>query len=222
MNKKVETLVDDDGRLEKLIFSIPSQEELKRKGIEFQRFSERTLSKHPEYKGAVDLRERKLFDEAIEIHKEILSKDPDFFPSLYELGIIFNDINDYAKAVEYLKKAEKHCTHPIILRHMSLTMASAEKELGDSLIRTNSTLALSHYTNADELYRKNLGKGSFPVDEYLIAVINYGNLCCSLRKNSRAHDLYLHAMKIIEGNPELKRFESIVKKYLKDTEQRSI
>jgi len=222
MNKRFETSVDDDGHSEKLVFSFPSQEELERRRMEFQRFSERTISEHPEYKMAVDLHERKLFDEAIEVHKEILSKDPNFFASLYELGLIFNDLDEYAEAVEYLKKAEKHCTHPIVLRHISLTRASAEKGLGDSLIHTNPTLALSHYASADDLYRQNLSEGRFPIDEYLAAVINYGNLCYSLRKISRAHGLYSHAMKIIEAGSGLKRFESMVKKYLEDTEQKPI
>jgi len=217
MKKKFKTLVVDGEDIEKFAFSFLSDEEIERSDLESEQMRKEVLSKYPEFKRAIELHRKGLFEDAIGIHREILSKEPTFFNSLYELGVIFENLNDYPKAVEYLKQAEKHCTHPTMLIHVSLSRATAEKELGDYLSETDSKLALSHYANAEELYRQNLKKARLSPNEAVVAIVNYGNLCCRTFRFSRAHGLYLNALGIIRSNPELKHLEPIVKKYLEDT-----
>jgi len=220
MKKRFEGFVRDGEETEIFSLLVPSDEELERRAAEFEQFSERTIAKHPEYKGAVELRYRGVFNEATEIQKKILSNDPTFFPALYELGIIFRDLNDFAKAIECFKEAEKYCDHRTVLMVLSLERASAEKNLADSLFSTTPVLALSHYAIAEDLYRVNLKEGRLPIHEYVLSLVNYGNLCYSMRRKSRAHDIYSYALSIIEENqddPALKKHEAIVRKFLSDT-----
>jgi tetratricopeptide (TPR) repeat protein len=220
MKKRFEGFVTDGREMETFSLSIPSDEELARRDAEFRQFSQRAISKYPEYKGAVELRCRGAFNEAIEIQKKILSNDPTFFPALYELGFVFRDLNDFAKAIECFKEAEKYCDHRTVLMVLSLERASAEKNLADSLFSTNPVLALSHYAIAEDLYRANLKEGRLPVHEYALSLVNYGNLCFRTGRKSRAHDIYSYALSIIEENqddPRLKKHEASVRKFLSDT-----
>lgn len=220
MAERFETELDATKGKEKFSLTIPPEDELKRREQKFRQYVESTVGKHPEYTTSDNMRQKGKFDEAERIVRDILSVDATYSPAYYELGLIYRDKRDFQKASESFNEAEKYCDFELVARQISMERASAEKELADTLKRTNPSLAFSHYTLAEDIYIRNLSEGRLLADDYVFAVVNYASLCFNLGRRSRTGKLYAFALGIIEKHmdiPKLANIEPVVRKYLADT-----
>lgn len=214
--KEYKLTLKDNRKEETFSLTPASEEELKRFKLEVEQIHQKAVSEHPEYDEAIKFRKKERIPEAIKIHSEILSKDPNFLPSLYDMGLILVEVDEHVNALKYLERAEKLCERHSLLYSIRIAKATAKKQLADSISLINPDLASSLYKDAESLY-KWLIHVKVPTREFVVLLINYGNLCFSLDKKSKAHDLYGFALEIIRDNPRLKEFEARVERYLRDT-----